>query len=135
LASARYYIGVADHAYVQAACSQAVCLFSGGTKHLVADLNAGDRVAFFAPKTAHDGKPLEQFVAIGTIAGDVAWQKEWTDWNFTAWVRDCTYAEVTPIDLFQGIPNWSRLFKDGRLEVSAEVFTTLTTAMGAPCSN
>ncbi len=135
----RYWIGViaADHASV--AVAEGVCAFSHGKESAVAKLSSGDRFAFYSPKSGvSDGETVQAFTALGTVTAGVPYEKSWAGTEYTAWVRDAAYDEVTrtPIkpmleDLsFITNPRyWGMAFRRSLFEVNATDFVKIEKAM------
>ncbi|MFQ6547281.1 EVE domain-containing protein [Aestuariibius sp. 2305UL40-4] len=137
---ARYFIGVAERAYVRAAVGEGVVLFSGGREAPVRNTAPGDKVIFYSPKDAHDGDPLQAFTALGEITGnEVRLKTDWPDHTgFEAHVRDCAYEDVqeTPIqplledlDFIEDSKNWGFYLQGGKREISAGDYQRIAGAM------
>ena len=135
----RNWIGVvaADHAVI--AASEGVCHLSIGSREAIANLEPGDQVAFYAPRTGfRTGARVQAFVAMATIEGKAMWQREW-DGEIISWVRMATYDEgLTQAPIRPLLPGfsfivearyWGIAFRKGLLEVTASDLNLIKAAM------
>ncbi|WP_208350808.1 EVE domain-containing protein [Pseudaestuariivita rosea] len=138
----RYWIGLAEAAYVDTVKDQNVCLFSGGDKQAVEALSTGDRITYYSPNDSHGGDRLDQFTALAEVTGDDCYQKDdWPDHpKFEAWVRDCAYEDVGAVPLSDVADRLDCAsspddFSTGQIEISEKDFNTIAQAMRDACSD
>ncbi|GFE65207.1 EVE domain-containing protein [Litoreibacter roseus] len=132
---ARFFIGVAEHDYVQAAVAEGVCLFAGGQRAPVESLEKGDNVAYFSPHLSHGGTALNCFTAMGKVTSETPEEKsDWPDHpKFKSWVRRCSYRPSAPIalgDIEDDLSDQTRAALDTAIsEISGTDFSVLAKAM------
>ncbi|NSX53257.1 EVE domain-containing protein [Parasulfitobacter algicola] len=142
----RYWIGVADKSYVTAAVTENICLFSGGQKAVIQNMNSGDGVIYYSPKQSHSGGALQCFTALGQVVGDTVYYKDdWPDHpKFKAWVRTCSYEKTgdtavqSVLDRLEFIidtTDWGVSFEQAQFEISENDFNMLAKAMRSECSD
>lgn len=111
-----------------------------GRSTRLARLRAGDRIVFYSPRTDYpDGEPLQQFTAIGVVAGDDVYQVELTQ-DFHPWRRDVTFEACLPASIRPLLPqltflpdarNWGFTFRRGLFQIPAPDFDRIARAMKA----
>lgn len=131
----KYWIGVISGDHAKVAVAEGVCAFSHGKETPVAKLSVGDRIAYYAPRSGiGEGAPIQGFVALGTVTGDEAYQRQWAKTGFVAWVRDADMRAVGPIpvkpmlDDLSFIKNprfWGMAFRRGQFEIPADDFARI----------
>lgn len=134
---ARYWLGVAEKTYVDAAVRRGVCVFSAGRERAVEKLTPGDRLVYYAHKDRPGGAALQRFVALGTVTGTGHRQADWD--GFDGWVRDAAYeadvTEVSPrpyldrLSFVKNPQNWGYYFHAGQIEMSGDDFAMIAGAM------
>ncbi|MCB0913543.1 MAG: EVE domain-containing protein [Propionibacteriaceae bacterium] len=111
-----------------------------GRSTRLARLQAGDRIAFYSPRTDYpDGEPLQQFTAIGVVTGTGVYQVELAP-DFHPWRREVRFEPCVPVpirgllDELGFIPDathWGMPFRRGLFGIPADDFDRIATAMGA----
>lgn len=110
-----------------------------GARSRLTRLQPGDGLVFYSPRTAfHDGAPLQQFTALGVVAGDEPYQVEMTA-DFRPWRVAVDFLPSEPTDArplvgrlsFVTDPGrWGLPFRRGLFEVPRSDFVTIAAAMG-----
>lgn len=102
-------------------------------------MQAGDWLVYYAPRrTMSDSQPLQAFTTIARMPDDDLFQAQIGQSAY--WRRRAEYipAVVAPIkplldrlSLTSATPNWGYAFRMGLVEISAEDFAVIATAMQA----
>lgn len=136
------FVGVAHRTQVLAARDAGIVQFSHGSEAAVRALEPGDTVIYYAPKSDAGGSPVQAFIAHATVTGAECYRKAWRA-DFTAWVRDADYAEVSEVpvrpllgklDFVPDSRNWGLRFRSGKFEIGEADYQRLAGALlgGAP---
>ncbi len=102
-------------------------------------LKAGDKVAFYSPRTSYeDGRLLQSFTALATVADDTLYQAKLSP-DFVPWRRDMnfdTMAQEAPIrPLIENLSfisdktHWGYRFRLGLFEIPAADYELIAQAM------
>lgn len=101
-------------------------------------LSRGDGIAFYSPRTAlGEGKPLQQFTALGTIDDDEPYRVELTA-DVHHWRRRVVFEDVAPVPIRPLLPmlgfildeqRWGLPFRRGLFEVPAGDFGVIAGAL------
>ncbi|WP_298257916.1 EVE domain-containing protein [uncultured Litoreibacter sp.] len=136
--SPRYIIGVVHAQHVAAGKRQSFVAFSHGKESAVRNLDVGDKVIFYAPKTEFDGAPVQAFVGHATITGAAPRQADYMT-GMPAWVRDAQFDDVTEVPVrplleelsFITRPShWGMSFRQGKFAISEVDYRLIAKAMG-----
>jgi hypothetical protein len=103
-------------------------------------INAGDRVAYYAPTTLLGrADRLQSFVSIGVVHGDQPYEADMGN-GFVPWRRDVRYAAAQEVPILPLIEqfdfvddprHWGAKFRFGLLEVNDHDFGLIAAAMKA----
>jgi len=136
----RHWIVVASAEHTRRGRSAGFVQACHGKRGPLAQLKAGDGVICYSPTETYRGKDrLAAFTGIGRIKADDVYQVDMGD-GFHPFRRDVTYveAQVAPIhplldqlDLTRGNRNWGARFRFGLVEITADDFARIATAMNA----
>lgn len=136
--SPRYVIGVVHSAHVAEGKRQGFVAFSHGKEAAVRNLDVGDKVIFYAPRTGFDGDPVQAFVGHATITGDAPRQMDYMT-GMPAWVRDAVFDDVTEVPVrplleqlsFVTRPShWGMAFRQGKFTIPEVDYRLIADAMG-----
>ena len=103
-------------------------------------LQPGDRIAFYSPRTAmRSGDPLQQFTALGTVTGAEPYQVEVSP-DFRPWRLEIAFEDVSPapirplleeLSFITDVTKWGFPFRRGLFEIDASDMTVVAGAMRA----
>ena len=103
-------------------------------------LQPGDRIAFYSPRTAmKSGDPLQQFTALGTITGAEPYQVEVSP-DFRPWRLEVAFEDVSPapirplleeLSFITDPKRWGFPFRRGLFEIDASDMAVVAGAMRA----
>ena len=134
----RYWIGVVHLAQARAAKAAGFVAMSHGKEAAVAKLSVGDHVIFYAPKTDFDGDPVQAFVALLTVTGEIIRERPLPGTDFRPFARDAEYREVNEVPVrplldqlsFVKSPRpWGMAFRRSQFEISESDFNLITEGM------
>lgn len=135
----KYWIAVIASDHAAFAVQNGVAAFAKGMRSSVEKLKEGDRFAFYSPKSGfNEGKVVQAFTALGRITGAMAYEKQWADTGFVAWVKDAEFEDISPVPVkplledlsFVANPRyWGMAFRRGQFEISAKDFELIAQAM------
>ena len=101
-------------------------------------LRPGDRIVFYSPRTSYpDGEPLQQFTAIGTVAGEEPYRVTMRD-DFHPWRLAVDFDVSRPAGIRPLLPrlsftadrrNWGLVFRRGLFEIPEDDFEVIARAM------
>lgn len=133
----KYWIGVVSREHVHRGTTLGIAQLGHGKCPPLARLSPGDWLIYYSPRTSHpDGEPLQAFTAIGEVADEEIWQAD--EGDFKPWRRRVDYAEdaretsvrdlTGRLELTAG-PNWGNRLRRGLVELNAEDFAVIRSAM------
>jgi EVE domain-containing protein len=136
-----HWIGVASRSHVQIGVRGGFMQLNHGKRAPLQRLRAGDRVAFYSPRTDHpDGEALQAFTALGTVKTGAVYQVEMSK-DFKPYRVDVDFAPVSEASIrplidalgfIKDKQHWGAAFRFGYLKVPADDFNRIARAMGAP---
>ena len=130
------WIAVAAADHVAAAAREGFFVCAHGSGSAAARPALGDRFAYYAPRTAPGGEPVQAFVALGTILDAATEPHDFGD--FRAAVRRADYERVRPAAVKPLLPrlgfvrdpaHWGMAFRQGLFAVSDADFAVIATAL------
>lgn len=131
----RYWIVVADRLHADAAVAGGYVEVNHGKSGPLERMSEGDRVAFYAPREAPDGAPLQAFVAIGRVDGAPIEQARDAHQPFRRGV-EWTAVPCTPIrpllpmlGFIRNKSHWGAAFRFGYVRVPPDDFARIAAAM------
>jgi hypothetical protein len=100
-------------------------------------IRPGDRVVYYAPTETMGGARLQQFVALGIVAGDAPYEAQMGD--FRPWRRDVAWldahaASIAPLLgqlAFTRARNWGQALRRGLVAIDADDMALIAAAMAA----
>ena len=111
-----------------------------GSPYNLKRMSRGDFILFYSPKTKFkDGKPLQNFTAVGRCIDDKPYQAEMSP-DFHPWRRKIEFVKCTEapiknlinnLNFIQDKKKWGFPFRRGMFEIPEEDFLKITNAMGA----
>lgn len=114
---------------------------SHGKERPLRRLHPRDWLVYYSPRTALDGgTPLQAFTAVGRVVDDRVYTHRMAD-DFVPFRRDVAYvpcreAPIAPLldrlSFIRGKQRWGYPFRAGLIEIPAEDFAIIATAMGVP---
>ncbi len=120
-----FIIGVVHAAQVAAGKRQGFLAFSHGKEAAVRNLNVGDKVVFYAPKTDFDGAPVQAFIGHATVTGAAPRQTDYMP-GHPAWVRDAAFDDVAEVPVrpmleelsfVKNPKHWGMAFRQGKFSI------------------
>jgi hypothetical protein len=132
------WLGVVCRDHVRRGVQLGIAQLGHGRRDGLARLAAGDRLAYYSPRTSlHGGEPLQAFTALGVIAHDEIWQAH--EGDFHPWRRRVDYlpdVTETPIrslglDL-TARPGWGVQLRRGLVPLTEHDVRRIQAAMRAP---
>lgn len=133
-----YWINTVSLEHVQVGVEGGFTQADHGKPTRLRRLRRGDGLVFYSPRTAmRSGRPLRQFTAVGTIAGDEPVQVELRP-DFRPWRLAVEFEESHPADagplldqlsFITDVKNWGLPFRQGLFEVTADDFAVIRAAM------
>ena len=135
----RYWIGVACAEHVGRGLAGGFAQLCHGKQAPLARMLPGDGVVYYSPvHTLHGREPCQQFTALGTVADSAPYRVDMGG-GFQPWRRDIVWQPAQPAAIrpllhrLACIPDparWGYPFRYGHLEISADDFALIATAMG-----
>jgi hypothetical protein len=139
-AARRYFINTVSRDHVQRGVAGGFTQANHGRPTGLKQLNRGDLIVFYSPKTAFEnGEPLQHFTALGRIVDDESYQAEMTP-TFRPWRRRVEFVEVkeAPIrplldelSFIEDKQHWGMPFRRGLFEIPERDFVVIAKAMKA----
>ena len=83
---AAHYLGIAEKIHVDLVVDAGVVVLGLKGPNGVRKLRPGDGVIYYSPKTAPDGEVLRSFTAVGTVLGDMEYERDFPS-GTKLWVR------------------------------------------------
>ena len=133
----RVAIASAEHARRGSKGFMQVCHGKGAPLRRIA---AGDGIVYYSPTETFRGKDrLQAFTLIGRVRDDHIYTVDMGD-GFVPHRRDVDYAKAAPatiaplldqLEFTRGKRNWGYAFRFGLVEIGADDFEIIATAMGA----
>ena len=137
----RFWIGVVHLAQARAAQAAGFVALSHGKEAAMAKLSLGDRVIYYAPKTDFDGDPVQAFVALLTVTGEIIRERPLPGTEFRPFARDAVYQDINEVPVrplldhlsFVKSPrHWGMAFRRSQFEISEHDFNLITEGMAKP---
>lgn len=136
----RYYVNTVSRDHVQRGVAGGFTQANHGRPTGLKQLQRGDLIVFYSPKTAFDGgEPLQSFTALGSVADDEPHQAEMTP-AFHPWRRRLDFlpaneAPIRPlIDVLSFLTDkqhWGMPFRRGLFEIPEADFALIARATNA----
>lgn len=136
----RYWLGVVSRTHVARGVAGGFAQVCHGKAGPLQRMTVGDGFVYYSPKTdMTDGEPLQQFTAIGQVSGEAAYPFAMAP-DFVPHRRDIRWfpAQATPIQpllprlsFVTDLRHWGYALRAGHLELTAEDFSLIATAMQA----
>jgi EVE domain len=137
--TARCWVNTVSLDHVRRAVEGGFTQADHGARTRLTRLRPGDGLVFYSPRTAfHDGEPLQQFTALGLVAGAEPYQVEMAA-DFRPWrvAVDFLTSEPTAarplvgrLSFVTDPGRWGLPFRRGLFEVPRSDFVTIAAAMG-----
>lgn len=135
----QYWVVVAAHDHASSGIGQGIVQANHGREAPLRRMQPGDGVLFYAPRQTFGGKePLQQFIAVGTVADEPVYQVAVTD-DFHPFRRRVTYdksAAETPIrplieqlSFIRNKASWGYSFRSGCFAIPKADFDLICSAM------
>lgn len=134
----RYWIGVAHRKQALAAKAGGFVALSHGREAAVRKLSPGDRVAYYAPKTDFEGAPVQAFVALANVTGEIVEERTLPGTEFRPFVRAASFEEVTELPVrpllehlsfIRSPRHWGMAFRRSQFEVPEADFRLIAEGM------
>lgn len=135
----RHWINTVSLEHVELARVGGFTQADHGRPTRLAQLQRGDRLVFYSPRTAmRSGTPLQQFTAVGEITDDDPYQVEITA-DFAPWRRRMRFFPAHPapirplldeLSLTRDRPHWGIVFRRGLFQAPEADFEMIAAAMG-----
>ncbi len=133
-----YLIGVIHAAQMEIAKSKGIVAFSKGREAAVRNLDIGDRVLFYSPKSDFDGEPVRAFTAHATVTGEAPYEIEFMA-GARGFVRDAKFDEVREVPVkpmleelsfIKNPKHWGMAFRMGKFSIPEGDYRLIANAMG-----
>jgi hypothetical protein len=136
----RYWIGVASRDHVLKGVDGGFCQLCHGKAAPMRRMSPGDGIVYYSPRTEiRGGDAVQAFTAIGRIRDGAAYPCDMGD-GFVPMRRDVSFcpahdAPIRPLierlTFIRNKKSWGYVMRFGVIEIPAEDFETIATAMGA----
>lgn len=137
-----YWVVVAVRDHARSGIEQGIVQANHGKEAPLRRMQPGDGVLIYAPKqTFGEKEPLQQFIAIGTVADEPVYQITVTD-DFHPFRRRVTYDEsviatpiqplIEPLSFIQNKASWGYSFRFGCFAIPKADFDLIRSAMTNP---
>ena len=136
-----FWLGVVSRSHVQLGVAGGFIQLNHGKRAPLQKFRAGDGMVIYSPRTAYpDGEPLQSFTAIGTITTGDVYQVEMTPdfkpYRIDVQFQRCEEASIKPLieglSFIKSKTHWGAAFRFGQLEIPANDFALIASAMGCP---
>ena len=94
-----HWIGVAHLGQARAAAQAGFVAFSHGKESAAKKVLPGDRVIYYAPRDDFEGTPVQAFVGLATVTGEVVCQIPMPGTDLAPWARDATFAKIREVPI------------------------------------
>lgn len=133
-----FLIGVIHQKQVEIARSKGVVAFSKGRAAAVRNLNIGDKVVFYSPRSDFEGDPVRCFTGHATVTGDSAYEIDFMP-GARGFVRDAAFDDVTEVPVkpmledlsfIKNPSHWGMAFRMGKFSIPEGDYRLIAQAMG-----
>jgi hypothetical protein len=133
-----FWVNTVSRSHVERGVAGGFTQANHGKPHMLRRMRRGDWIAFYSPRTDYpDGKPLQEFTALGQVGDDEAYQVQLSQ-DFHPWRRAVTFLEVTPapirplldqLDFVEDVRHWGQKFRFGVFEIGEHDFDVIRAAL------
>jgi hypothetical protein len=135
-----FWIGVVSRSHVERGVAGGFIQLNHGKRAPLQRLKAGDGLVMYSPRTDYpDGKPLQAFTALGTVATGEIFQVEMTPdfkpYRIAVQWMPCREAPIQPLvqalSFIKSKQHWGAAFRFGQLKIPATDFALIAASMDA----